>query len=97
MVTHHLDCQVYSVDDQGHIQTQSIAQWHHRGEQAVMAYELEDGTIIRATPEHRFMTAQGEMLPIEQIFVQGHDLYRTDWVDGQNVLARSPETFWEKV
>ncbi|NCJ05380.1 DNA polymerase III subunit alpha [Synechococcales cyanobacterium C] len=76
LVKHHLDCQVFSVDAQGYVQTQPIVQWHHRGDQAVMEYELEDGSVIRATPEHRFMTAQGEMLPIEQIFAEGHDLHR---------------------
>jgi DNA polymerase III subunit alpha len=74
IVQESLACQVFSVTPQGHLYTQRIAQWHDRGQQEVWAYTLEDGTILKATPEHRFMTSDGRMLPISEIFEFGLDL-----------------------
>ncbi|WP_017303970.1 trans-splicing intein-formed DNA polymerase III subunit alpha N-terminal partner DnaE-N [Spirulina subsalsa] len=74
IVEQGLHCHVYSVDPNGFIYTQPIAQWHQRGEQEVFAYTLENGSIIQATKDHKFMTQQGKMLPIDTIFEQGLDL-----------------------
>ncbi|MCS6959340.1 MAG: DNA polymerase III subunit alpha [Pseudanabaenaceae cyanobacterium SKYGB_i_bin29] len=74
IVTEQLNCHVYSLSPQGFIYTQPIVQWHDRGTQMVFAYTLADGTVIKATPDHKFMTTTGEMLPIEQIFQQGLSL-----------------------
>lgn len=74
IVEEQLDCTVYSVDEQGHIYTQPVAQWHHRGLQEVFEYELEDGRRLRATADHRFMTETGEMLPLAEIFERGLEL-----------------------
>ena len=71
IVDQELDCQVHSVDAQGHLLTQPIWQWHHRGHQEVFEYELDDGTVLRATADHRFMTDGGDMLPIDRIFAEG--------------------------
>ncbi|URR34391.1 DNA polymerase III subunit alpha [Thermosynechococcus sp. HN-54] len=74
LVQERLACQVYSLDPHGHLYTQPIAQWHFQGFRPVYEYELEDGSTICATPDHRFMTTSGQMLPIEQIFQEELEL-----------------------
>jgi DNA polymerase III subunit alpha len=71
LVKQALEVQVYTVHPEGYVYTQPIWQWHHRGVQEVFEYELENGAVIRATPEHQFMTIDGQMLPIDRIFAEG--------------------------
>jgi DNA polymerase III subunit alpha len=74
IVEESLECTVYSVDENGFIYTQNIAQFHNRGAQEVFLYELENGKQIKATADHKFMTNDGQMLPINVIFEQGLEL-----------------------
>lgn len=74
VVEENIDCTVYTVDKNGFVYTQNIAQWHLRGQQEVFEYYLDDGSILRATKDHQFMTLEGEMLPIHEIFERGLEL-----------------------
>ena len=78
IVQKQLACTVYSVDENGFVYTQAIAQWHDRGTQALVEYQLDDGTTLRATPDHKFMTTDGTMQPIDTIFEQGLDLLKVN-------------------
>ncbi|MCG9892241.1 MAG: DNA polymerase III subunit alpha [Thermosynechococcaceae cyanobacterium MS004] len=93
IVAQALDCQVYTVSPQGHLYTQPIWQWHHRGHQEVFEYELEDGALIRATADHRFMTAAGRMLPIDQIYREGLELKQVD-LGGNRLLFDEGNRSW---
>ena len=74
IVAKRIPCHVFSVDEQGYVYTQPVAQWHQRGQQEVFEYHLDDGTTIRATADHQFMTETGEMMAINEIFQRGLDL-----------------------
>lgn len=78
IVEHRLNCQVYSLNPDGLLYTQPIAQWHDRGSQRVYEYTLDNGASIRATPDHKFMTTTGEMVAIDRIFEEGLCLWMAE-------------------
>ncbi|NJP11572.1 MAG: DNA polymerase III subunit alpha [Leptolyngbyaceae cyanobacterium RU_5_1] len=78
IVQRRLPCTIYSVDQNGYVYTQAIAQWHDRGSQELFEYQLDDGTTLRATPDHQFMTSDGQMRAIDEIFEHGLDLKQVE-------------------
>ncbi|WOD40806.1 DNA polymerase III subunit alpha [Nodosilinea sp. E11] len=78
IVAKRIPCHVFSVDEQGYVYTQPIAQWHDRGQQEVFEYHLDDGTTLRATADHQFMTETGDMMAIDQIFQRGLELKQVE-------------------
>ncbi len=93
LVKDRIQCTILSLDPEGHIYAQPVAQWHQRGVRSLCEYTLEDGTVIRATPDHQMMTSTGEMVPIDQIFEQGLDLDQIDclgWSRDQSAFEVNP-------
>jgi DNA polymerase-3 subunit alpha len=74
IVGNKLECNVYSISN-GLITIQPISQWHDNGEQETFEYTLEDGTVIQATKDHKFLTIDGTMLDIDTIYKENHSLY----------------------
>ncbi len=78
IVESQIKCSVYTVDQNGLVYIQPVAQWHDRDIQEVFEYTLDNGLSIRATKDHKFMTIDGQMLPIDQVFQRGLELKEID-------------------
>ena len=74
IVENKIPCNVYTVDKTGVIYPQRVEQWHDLGKQEIFEYTLENGATIKATKDHKFMTSDGQMLPIDEIFERDLDL-----------------------
>ena len=88
IVEKKLRCHVYTRHESGLIYMQRIAQYHNRGEQEVFEYTLDNGATIKATKDHKFMSSDGQMLPIDEIFERGLDLLELK-TNVLNALERS--------
>jgi DNA polymerase III subunit alpha len=95
IVEKKLSCHVYSRHESGFIYIQRIEQRHNRGEQEVFEYTLENGATIKATKDHKFMTSDGQMLPIDEIFERGLDLieHNSYIVDGYDFKSIIPDRY----
>ncbi len=49
-----------------------------RGIQEVFEYTLDNGVNICATKDHKFITIEGQMLPIDRVFQRGLELKEID-------------------
>lgn len=76
IVEEQIECQILSVNPHGHVYSQPIAQWHRRAWQEVFEYQLETGATIKATADHKFLTSDGQMQGIDDIFQRGLDLWQ---------------------
>ena len=99
IVEKKLDCLVYTQHPEGFIYIQRIEQWHDRGTQEVFEYTLENGVTIKATKDHKFMTTDGQMLPIDEIFERGLNLldgnsYIVDGYDFKQITPNSYMCYW---
>lgn len=81
-----LDLNVFSIGPKGQVITQKIEQWHDRGVKNVFLYTFEDGTSEICTPDHKFLTADKQMMPIDQIFITGEQLFDTSGLNTQNTF-----------
>jgi len=95
IVEKKLGCLIYTQHESGFLYIQRIKQWHNRGEQEVFEYTLENGSTIKATKDHKFMTSDGQMLPIDEIFERGLDLLdgNSYIVDGYDFKSIIPDSF----
>ena len=95
IVENQMSCHIYTIDESGVAYFQRIEQWHDRGTQEVFEYTLENGATVKATKDHKFMTSDGQMLPIDEIFERGLDLFegKSYIVDGYNFKNITPDRY----
>lgn len=53
---------------------QQVTQWHKRGVKDVYKYTLQDGSFVKATVDHKFLTNDNEMVEIETVYERNLEL-----------------------
>ena len=99
IVEEKIDCLIYVRHPEGFLYIDTIAQYHVNGTQEVFEYTLENGATIKATKDHKFMTIDGQMLPIDEIFERDLDLldgnsYIVDGYDFKEIMPDSYSCSW---
>jgi cold shock CspA family protein len=52
----------------------SIKDIHNNGERDLFEFQLDNGTSVRCSMDHRFRVSDGRMLPIKRILEEGLDI-----------------------
>jgi DNA polymerase-3 subunit alpha len=74
IVEKQLDCSVLSFDKKETLIKQKIDQWHCRGSKILYEYSFEDGSSVRCTADHKFLSESGEMVEIDKALAEKIDL-----------------------
>jgi len=56
---------------------QQVTQWHDKGIKTVYRYTLENGDYVDCTEDHKFMSSNNQMLPIDLLFTKEIDIFST--------------------
>jgi len=73
----------------GKIFLEPVTALHDHGELELIEFTFDDGSVVRCTPNHKFRTTTGEMLPISEIMAR--DLEVASLADGVDVLSEMSE------
>jgi DNA polymerase-3 subunit alpha len=71
IVEHKLECTVYSMHNKNVVQ-QKILQYWSKGIKNCFKYKLSNGTTIICTNDHKFLTEENGMQPIDSIYINDY-------------------------